>query len=149
MNKLVNRIFFAALLTMLFLSAGAAENNAVDLKKLSFFCTTNKSALSYRENEEMVFKFTADFAGQSPKGYFLAYTRKGDDGKEFSGRGDAAQPLIVKTSLAKPGFVSVTVNLVNDKGEVQKVAFQAGAAVKPVSLNDCGEPRDFDEFWAK
>ena len=149
MNNVLKHLVLTALTLLLFIPADAAEKEVVDLKKVRILCKTNKSALSYLENEEMVFTFTADFAGQSSKGYFLSYTRKGDDGKEFSGKTEAANPLVVKTSLDKPGFVAVTVNLLNSQGEEQKVSFYAGAAVKPESLTDCGEPRDFDKFWQK
>lgn len=129
-----------------------------ELDKVRITGTTDKSALSYAPGESMVFTFKADFAGSSPKGYFLSYRRRGDDNKEFSGRVPADETLVVKTSLNKPGFVFVRVNLVDEKGRVQRMTFRnrlrefgyyAGAAVQPEKLKDCGEPADFDAFWAK
>ena len=48
-----------------------ADQSGVDLRKVRITGRTNRSALSYREKEEMVFTFQADFGGFSPKGYFL------------------------------------------------------------------------------
>ena len=121
---------------------------------------TNKSALSYQPGEEMVFTFKMDFASAQPGKYFLSYVRRGDDNKSFSGKVPADQTLTVKTSLDKPGFVSVDVTLVDAKGKPlellqsarknqRAVRYYAGAAVQPEKLADCGEPADFDAFWAR
>ena len=124
---------------------------------------TNKSALSYQPGEEMVFTFKMDYAAAKPGQYFLSYLRRGDDNKRFSGKGPADQPLVVKTSLDKPGFVSVDVTLVDEKGKPvmldimrpggktikRAVKYFAGTAVHPEKLTDCGEPADFDAFWAR
>ena len=121
---------------------------------------TNKSALSYQSGEEMIFTFKMDFASVKPGNYFLSYVRRGDDNKSFSGKVPADQTLTVKTSLDKPGFVSVDVTLVDAKGKPlellqsarknqRAVRYYAGAAVHPEKLADCGEPADFDAFWAR
>ena len=124
---------------------------------------TNKTALSYQPGEEMVFTFKMDYASAKPGQYFLSYLRRGDDNKHFSGKVPADQPLVVKTSLDKPGFVSVDVTLVDAKGKPvildfplsngktikRTVRYFAGTAVQPEKLTDCGEPADFDEFWAR
>ena len=127
----------------------SSDQPKVDLRKVRIFCETNRSALSYRENEEMVFTFRADFGGVAPQGYFLSYVRRGDDDREFSGKATADETLVVKTSLDRPGFVSVTVKLTDAQGKEHNVAFYAGAAVKPETLEDCGEPADFDAFWKR
>jgi len=124
---------------------------------------TDKSALSYKPGEEMVFTFKVDFGKVEPGKFFLHYTRRGDDNKTFSGKAPADQPLVVKTSLDRPGFVSVNVYLIDEKGKRvsyeymrwnnrkarQAIAFFAGAGVQAEKLKDCGEPADFDAFWAK
>ena len=124
--------------------------------------TTNKSALSYKPGEEMIYTFKMDFASVQPVKGFLKYVRRGDDGKTFSGQIPADQVLTVKTSLDRPGFVYVTVNLVDEKGKLlvveiplkngktvkKKIQYFAGTAVHPEKLTDCGEPADFDAFWA-
>ena len=123
---------------------------------------TNKSALSYRPGEEMIFTFRVDFGKSKPGKWFLSYTRQGDDNKTFKGKVPADKLLTVKTSLDKPGFVSVTVYLVNEKGRVisyqysrgdgrklrRSIGYYAGAGVQAEKLRDCGEPKDFDAFWA-
>ena len=158
MRHHIREVFFvAAMLAAAICQAdGPAKSNRsradqpkVDLRKARIFCETNRSALSYRENEEMVFTFRADFGGVAPRGHFLSYVRRGDDGREFSGRIEADRPLVVKTSLDRPGFVSVTVKLTDAEGKARKVAFYAGAGVKPETLEDCGEPADFDAFWER
>ncbi len=122
---------------------------------------TDKSALSYQPGEEMVFTFKMDFASAKPGKYFLRYLRRGDDHKNFSGKVPADQTLTVKTSLDQPGFVNVDVALVDEKGNQVKleladgkktprtINFYAGAGVQPEKLTDCGEPADFDAFWAR
>ncbi|MBR1951704.1 MAG: acetylxylan esterase [Lentisphaeria bacterium] len=119
---------------------------------------TNKSALSYKENEEMIFTFRVDWGKNKPGKYFLTYVRRGDDNKTFRGKVPADQLLTVKTKLDRPGFVSVNVFLIDAKGKTLKyqdyrkrlrsIAFFAGAGVKAETLKDCGEPEDFDAFWA-
>ncbi len=122
---------------------------------------TNKSALSYQPGEEMVFTFKMDYATAKPGKYFLSYLRRGDDNKKFSGKVPADQTLTVKTSLDRPGFVSVNVVLVDEKGKPVRlelpngkktprtINYYAGAGVQPEKLTDCGEPADFDAFWAR
>ena len=116
---------------------------------------TSKSALSYKAGEEMEYTFKAELGGQKADGLFLKWNRSGDDAAKDGGTGPADQPLTVKTKLDKPGFVSVNVYLVDKEGKniknkkSQNVAYFAGTAVDPESLTDCGEPKDFDEFWEK
>ncbi len=124
---------------------------------------TNKSALSYKPGEEMVYTFKAELGNQKADGLFLRWERKGDDGQKASGKVPANQEAVVKTKLDKPGFVSVNVYLVDQKGKIvqqeykdwakkirkRNIAYFAGTAVEPETLTDCGEPKDFDAFWAK
>ncbi len=154
----------------LYLSAMALLSTAAmvcfadfDASKASIAGKTNKSALSYKAGEEMVYTFKADLAGQSSDGLFLKWERKGDDGKVMRGQAPAGKELVVKTNLAKPGFVSVNVFLVGKDGKVirqefkdwskqirkRNIAYYAGTAVAPETLTDCGEPKDFDAFWDK
>ena len=141
----------------------ASQQEKIDFSNAKITLKTNKSALSYLPGEEMVFTFTLDMGNSSkPSGLFLQYTCRDDEGKRFSGQAPADQPLIVKTSLSKPGFVNVVVKLINENGSnfifehplangnKAKKTFQyhAGTAVQPEKLTDCGEPADFDQFWA-
>lgn len=120
---------------------------------------TDKSPLSYKINEEMIFSFKADFGDIKPDKWYLVYERKGDDHATFSGKVPADQELTVKTSIDRAGFVNVSVYLADSKGErltkldyrnkFAPIGFYAGAGVAIETLCDCGEPDDFDEFWAR
>ncbi len=130
-----------------------------DASKAKLTGSTDKSALSYKRGETMVFTVKADLGGQSADGLFIRWNRQGDDGKTFSGKSPAGEPAVVKTSMDKPGFVSVNFTLVDKNGKAviaqsakkrkSQVAFYAGAGVEVETLTDCGEPADFDAFWAK
>ena len=52
---------------------------------------TNKSALSYKPGEEMVYTFKAELGNQKADGLFLRWDRKGDDGQKASGKVPANQ----------------------------------------------------------
>ena len=119
---------------------------------------TGKPALSYKPGEEMIFTFELKTGNVKPGKWSFVYERKGDDGETFSGKVSALEPLIIKTSLDRPGFVSVNVSLVNGHGKtltrinprygrMMPIGFYAGAAVQPETLKDCGEPEDFDAYW--
>lgn len=152
-------IFTAALL------AAAALVCFADFDPANVFIVgkTNKSALSYKPGEEMVYTFKAELGGQKADGVFLRWERKGDDGQKMSGKVPADQEAVVRTKLDKPGFVSVNVFLVDKNGKniqqeykdwrkqikKRRISYFAGTAVEPETLTDCGEPKDFDEFWAK
>lgn len=120
---------------------------------------TDKSPLSYKIGEEMIFSFKVDFGTVKPGKWSLVYERKGDDHVTFSGKIPADQTLTVKTSIDRPGFVNVNAYIVNGKGkQITKldyrnkyapIGFFAGAGVETETLCDCGEPEDFDAFWAK
>ena len=121
---------------------------------------TAKPALSYQPGEEIVFTFKLVTGNIKPGKWSFIYERKGDDGKTFSGKASALEPLVIKTSLDCPGFVSVNVTLVNGHGKnisrinpryakMMPIGFYAGAAVLPETLEDCGEPEDFDAYWSR
>ena len=109
----------------------------------------------------MVFTFKMDYASATPGKYFLRYLRRGDDNEQFSGKVSADQTLTVKTSLDRPGFVSINVALIDENGKPVRlelpdgkktprtISFFAGAGVQPEKLTDCGEPADFDVFRAR
>lgn len=155
MKKLLTALLLLGLTAVALPSFGAEPQ----VKFPQVIGETNKSALSYQPGEEMVYTFKMDFAGLTPGKWSMKYVRKGDDGKTFSGQVPADQVLTVKTSLDKPGFVSVDITLVdengkpvtlpNEKGEKKKIEYFAGTAVHPEKLTDCGEPADFDAFWAR
>lgn len=119
-------------------------------------CNTNRSALSYKRGEEMVFTFNFVSSDSSPEGLFIEYTRFGDDGITFSGTVPASETLVVKTSIDRPGFVCVNALLKNARGtymhwkhdsRLRVIGCYAGAGVEPEYHTDCGEPADFDAYW--
>jgi cephalosporin-C deacetylase-like acetyl esterase len=134
------------------------RNVKYPLKDARIICSTNKEALSYKKGEEMVFTFKFESSDTPAEGLFFEYKRFGDDDVTFTGKAPATEPLVIKTSIDKPGFVCVTVYLKNARGtqmrfansyHKQPIAFFAGAGVEPEYHTDCGEPADFDGFWAK
>ena len=140
-----------------------SETRPEELANVHIHCQTNKSPLTYKPGEEMVFTFTLDTGKDKPGDWKFYYVRRGDDNKTFKGYAPVDKPLVIKTSLDKPGFVSVAVYLHNSKKKIvqqeltrpngrkskRNIYSPAGAAVYPEKLTDCGEPADFDAFWAK
>ena len=127
------------------------------LRDARITCTTNRSALSYQRGEEMIFTFKFVSSDTPAEGLFLEYKRFGDDGITFEGTVPASEELVVKTSIDRPGFVCVNVLLKNTRGTYMRfnhsskqkiVGSYGGAGVEPEYHTDCGEPADFDEFWA-
>ncbi|MBQ9501617.1 MAG: hypothetical protein IJU70_05630 [Lentisphaeria bacterium] len=124
---------------------------------------TNKSPLSHQPGEEMVFTFTLDTGKDKPGNWKLHYLRRGDDNKTLKGTAPADRPFVFRTSLDRPGFVNVEVVLKDENGKdvhneklrpggtklKRRIIFSAGAAVRPETLADCGEPAGFDAFWAR
>ena len=151
----------AGLFGLLFCVASAvlAEPEQVFYPQLEIIGETNRSALSYQPGEEMIYTFKVEPREAVPENSFLKYVRRGDDGKTFTGKAPASEPLTVKTSLDQPGFVNVEVSLLDSAGKpirrdggsgaASRIAYYAGTAVHPEQLSDCGEPDDFDAFWAR
>ncbi len=133
----------------------------LDAQKISINGTINKSVVSYAPGEEIVFTINADLAGQDAlaQGYTINYVRTGDDGKTENGSAKATEPVIVKTSMDKPGFVRVRATIADGKGravrkknndKLEEVFFDGGAGVDVDKLEQAvAEPADFDAFWAK
>ena len=119
------------------------------MEKPSVSFVSDKDPLSYRLGEEMRFTITAT------GGHSLRWTITGDDGREEHGEtslvtdGFEGSFAAIETSLARPGFVRVVAELLDEGGNV--IASRnggAGAAVADIR-QDNPEPADFDAFWAK
>jgi len=124
---------------------------------------TDKSPLAYQPGEKMVFTFTLDPGNETPEKWKLHYLRRGDDDQTLEGTAPADKPFVLETALDRPGFVNVEVILKDENGKEvcneklrpdgtklkRRIIFSAGAAVRPETLKDCGEPAGFDGFWAK
>ena len=104
---------------------------------------TDKNPIGYRPGEAVTFTLTAK------GGERVVWTRTGDDGREEKGEAKADAPVVVKTSLDKPGFVRLVAELLDGTGK--KVArFDGGAGVDVEKIRpDKPEPADFDAFWAR
>ncbi len=138
---------------------------------------TDKEKPFYAPGEEMTFTLRLEGIKAFPPGeWFISWERSGDDGKRNSGKVPASltEPLVIKTSLDKPGFVRVRAMLVDGKGNIyrksfvgnpntpegkaamnrfertdKRIFFDGGAGVQPEKLQGHAEPADFDAFWAK
>ncbi len=140
--------------------------------------TTDKPrAIDYEVGEKMTFTLTLKNAKPFPAGaYFIKWKRIGDDGVRQSGKAElsAENPLVLTTSIDRPGFVRILAEVVDADGKTyrkelhvdsttpegkaamnrweradKRVFFDGGAAVHPELLQSVPEPADFDEFWAK
>ena len=140
--------------------------------------TTDKErAIDYEAGETMTFTLALKNAKPFPAGsYFISWKRTGDDGVSKSGKAElfAEKPLVLQTSIDRPGFVRIEAVVVDASGKPYKkslhvdattpegkaamnrweradkrVFFDGGAAVQPEKLQSAPEPEDYDEFWAK
>lgn len=120
---------------------------------LTFTGTTDKNPLLYKAGEEMRFTVTLvdrDKNGEPVPGRRLKWTRRGDDGKTETGEAVSDRPLVVCTSIAKPGFVRLTVNVLDSAGNVvkgEKHAFAGGAGADVNQIPAWPKPADFNDFW--
>jgi len=125
---------------------------------LSLIGDTDKSPITYKPGEKMVFKIQLLEDESKPvEGRKLKWERRGDDQKTESGEAvsSAANPLTIETSIDVPGFVHIVVTLCDDNGQPVKdagnkeITFSGGAGVELDKLEGFPEPKDFDDFWAK
>ena len=124
---------------------------------LSFIGTCDRNPLEYRLGEEMTFTVTLvdlDDAKKPVAGRHLVWKRQGDDGKTETGKATSDRPLVVKTRLAKPGFVRLTVNVlgadgknVRDEKNNRDVTWDGGAGADVWNIPSEPLPVDFDSFW--
>ena len=131
--------------------------------------TTDKCPLDYKVGETMTFTLTLERADAVPEGAVIEWTRTADDGKTESGKAPAkvGEPIQVKTSLDRPGFVRIFAIVRKADGSVwmpdgRKVSkersggypgsafFDGGAGADVAAIRQAvPEPSDFDEFWAR
>ena len=148
-----------------------------ELDEAQLIGTTDKErAIDYEAGETMTFTLALKNAKPFPAGtYYIKWFRTGDDGVKQEGKAElsAERPLVLQTSLVRPGFVRIEAFVVdaNDnkyKKELhvdattpegrealnrweradKRVFFDGGAAVHPEKLESVPEPADFDAFWA-
>lgn len=116
---------------------------------------SDKPSALYEPGEKMVFTLRLEKDGQPVAGTRLTWTRTGDDGLSEKGEAvSSAEPLVITTSSAKPGFVRIQAGAVDAEGKPvvneskKKAAFDGGGGVRPETLRGVPEPADFDAYWA-
>ncbi len=139
-------------------------NKVVKLDGEKVSCNATSEKAFYAPGESMKFLVNIDFGKQDvpSKPYYVNWTRTGDDGKRAAGREQVAvgKPVVITTSLDKPGFVRIQAYLTDHKGravqkrnwrkQLENISFEGGAGVQPEKLQPAAEePADFDAFWAK
>ena len=119
---------------------------------LYFDGSCDKDPLSYKTNEVMT--FTISLKNKKSKeivtGRKIKWQRKGDDSRIENGVATTDQPLVIKTSSSKPGFVRITVELLDENGKPIKKRnskFDGGACADVKLLDMTSKPEDFDKFW--
>lgn len=117
--------------------------------------TTDSPTAIYQPGQTIKF-FVRLLEREEPiSGIELLWSRKGDDGGTESGSFTSQKdPLVITTSMEKPGFVHLEITAVNKEGIPYKnkngynIAFTGGAGVGWESIRPGGiEPLDFDDFW--
>ncbi|MCR5752091.1 MAG: glycoside hydrolase family 127 protein [Kiritimatiellae bacterium] len=113
-------------------------------QKSALLGKTDKTPTSYRPGETMTFTLSAKGGGST-----IRWSRTGDDGRTEGGEAEASGPVVVKTSLDRPGFVRLVAELLDANGKaLARFDGGAGADVEMVR-QDKPEPADFDDFWAR
>lgn len=133
----MKRILLPLLLTVHAVFGGSATHLNVTADKFA-----------HAPGEEVVFSIFATDKDHRPADGDVAWTLEGDGGKAVErGTGTATvdEPVVVRTTMDKPGFLRLTATM---EADGRKVKFIAGAAVDPDALEPLPEPEDFDEFWA-
>lgn len=130
---------------------------------------TDKSPVEYKAGEKMTFTLALQNADSLPEGLDLVWTRTGDDGKKETGKVPAKgrEPLVINTSLDRPGFVRIYAIVSNSDGtpwspngeKLKKdrsggypggVYFDGGAGADVDGIRQAvAAPADFEAFWNK
>ena len=112
---------------------------------------TDRDPLSYRAGETM--RFTAGLRNvdlAEAAGWTMKWTRTGDDGRTESGECAATNGLVYSTSLDRPGFVRLLIEVFDGKGKKPRLHADLGAGVDVSAIRQAvPEPDDFDAFWAR
>ena len=134
--------------------AGVTTTMATVAPEYYLVGSTDRDAVSYTVGEEIVFdvRYTRDGEDTMPCPLF-AWKLRGDDGAVCEGETSGASGHVtVRTSLAKAGFVRLTVNACGADGKPLPgvIPFEGGACAEIASVAQAGgEPADFDAFWKR
>lgn len=123
---------------------------------------TTRELPVYAVGETMTFRFALrGFKGLDASMCTFDWVRTGDDGRTERGRAPADRPLVLSTSIDRPGFVRYYVELLDangnpvlrekmDDGDNYKVRFDGGAGAGILDIRPAvPEPDDFDAFWRR
>lgn len=117
-----------------------------------FKCTTDKPAISYKCGEKIVFTVSAKSNCADIPCEYIHWKIAGDDGKFSEGLGasNPGEPLVLETTLDRPGFVHLTCTAFLSTA-IQDNSFDvldAGAGAEVEKLEYCDSiPNDFDDYW--
>lgn len=118
-----------------------------------FSCVSNKPAMSYRCGETMTVQIIPKKNCQEIECARIKWSLQGDDGKLSEGFGSAepGKPLILETTIDRPGFVKINCVAVDEEGneiaDFDLLIGSVGAEVEKLSYHDT-LPEDFQEYWA-
>lgn len=113
--------------------------------------TCDKDALSYKIGEKI--KFTVKLAdeGKPIVGKTVRYSLRDDEGKTKNGTYPSDQIFEIETSLSKPGFTHLTLQVLDEKGKPDSKfcpTFNGGACANFDEIKQAlPEPKDFDAYW--
>lgn len=113
-----------------------------------FKVSTDKSPLSYKVGEKIVFTVEAHDYACEIRADFVRWTLEGDDEKKSYG--SAKCPFTVETTLDRPGFVHLICTAYDsDNNPIKDFdVIESGAGAEVEKIPYCGQvPDDFDEFW--
>ena len=124
-------------------------------ESLTFWGETDRHPISYRTGETIV--FTAKLVDRAAKGSMvkgrrLVWTRDGDDGKVEKGEAISDSPLVVRTKIDIPGFVRLTVNVLDENGKIVPgplSVYVASAGADVGKIRTTPLPKGFNAFWDK
>ena len=118
-----------------------------------FTCVTNKNPLEYTCGEKIVFTVNARSNRLDTGCRFVKWELATDDGKTDGGFSAcwSGHPLVIETSLDKPGFAKLTCTAYSDNfapvSDFEVLNASAGAEVEKLEYLDT-VPDDFDDYWA-
>lgn len=118
-----------------------------------FKCSLNKPALSFNCGETIRFEVYGQDRCRNIDCKYIRWELKTDDGKDEKGLGSctANSPLVIETTLQKPGFVHLICKAVNDNNGIdggwEQLDAGAGAEVEKLEYHDT-LPDDYCEYWA-
>ncbi len=127
---------------------------------VDFKVSLNKSMVSYQLDEPIVFTIDPQCGGKTVGKGFISYTLSADYGKiERKTVKCAGKPVVIVTSMSRPGFVRLQAELLDSKmrpvvtldenGKARRPVFNGGAGVAIDRIPSLPEPSDFDAFWAR